>query len=108
MQTEAANYARFLIGMMKEEVLKKESYDDMLKIQFPYASKPGKDHWGLGIAVKPSEFGDEYSHGGYNLNFSSDFMFNKKQKFGYVFFTNCNKGSDFNKKLLKFMNSNAE
>lgn len=106
MQTEAANYARLLICMMNEKVLKKESYNDMLKVQFPDASKPGKDQWGLGIAIKPTEFGDEYLHGGFNLNFSSDFMFNKKQKFGYVFFTNCNKGSDFNKKLLKFLKGN--
>jgi len=102
MQTEAASYAKFLIGVMNEEGLKKESYDDMLKEQFPNTSKPGKGQWGLGIAIKPTEFGDEYSHDGFNLNFTSAFMFNKKQKFGYVFFTNCNKGSDINKKLLKF------
>jgi CubicO group peptidase (beta-lactamase class C family)/predicted alpha/beta superfamily hydrolase len=107
MQTESANYAKFLIAMMNEEGLKKESYADMLKVQFPNASKPGRQ-WGLGIAIKRTEFGDEYSHGGFNLNFSSDFMFNKKQKFGYVFFTNCNKGPDFNKKLLKFLEGNDE
>ena len=108
MQTEAANYAKFLIGMMNEEGLKKESYDDMLKVQFPNASQAGERQWGLGIAIKRTEFGDEYSHGGFNLNFSSEFMFNKKQKVGYVFFTNCNKGSDLNKKLLKFLRSNDE
>ena len=108
MQTEAINYSRFLIGMMREKVLKKASYDDMLKVQFPNTSKPGKSQWGLGIAITPTEFGDEYSHDGFNLNFSSAFMFNKKQKFGYVFFTNCNKGSDFNKKLLEFIKGNDE
>ena len=108
MQTEAANYARFLMGMMNERALKKESYDDMLKVQFPNASKAGERQWGLGIAIKRTELGDEYAHGGFNLNFSSEFMFNKKQKVGYVFFTNCNKGSDLNKKLLKFLRSNDE
>ena len=103
MQTEAVNYARFIIALMNEKGLKKESYDDILKVQFPDASEPGKNQWGLGIAILPSEFGNEYSHGGFNLNFSSNFMFNKKQKFGYVFFINCNKGSDLNKKLLKFL-----
>lgn len=105
LQTEAANYARFLLGIMREKVLSKESYDDMMKVQFADVSKSGKTQWGLGIAITPTAFGDEYSHGGFNLNFSSEFMFNKKQKFGYVFFTNCNKASDLNKKLLKFMNS---
>lgn len=108
MQTEAANYAKFLIGMMNERVLKKESYDDMLKVQFPNAYEDGERQWGLGIAITRTEFGEQYSHGGFNLSFSSEFMFNKKQKFGYVFFTNCNKGSDLNKKLLKFFEANGE
>ena len=108
MQTEAASYARFLIALMNEKGLKKESYDEMLKVQFPDASEHGKNQWGLGIAISPSEFGNEYSHGGYNLNFSSNFMFNKKQRFGYVFFTNCNKGSDLNKELLEFLRSKDE
>jgi CubicO group peptidase (beta-lactamase class C family)/predicted alpha/beta superfamily hydrolase len=106
MQTESMNYARFMIGIMNEEVLKKESHDDMLKVQYPDAGKSPNELWGLGIGIRHTEFGDEYFHGGFNLNFSSDFMFNKEQKFGYVFFTNCNKGSDFNKKLLKFFRGN--
>jgi hypothetical protein len=48
-------------------------------------------------------FGNEYMHDGYNLNFYSAFMFNKEQKFGYVFFTNGNKGSYLNKKLEPFL-----
>jgi hypothetical protein len=55
--------------------------------------------------IQHTEYGDEYSHDGFNLNFSSAFMFNKKQKFGYVFFTNCNKGSELNKRLLVFFNN---
>lgn len=108
MQTEAANYAEFLLAMLHEEGLKKESYDDMLKVQFPNASKSGNNQWGLGIAIKSTEFGNRYFHNGFNLNFSSDFMFNKEQRFGHVFFTNCNKGSDVNKKLLKFLKGNDE
>lgn len=108
LQTEAINYARFLIGMMQGKGLKKESYEEMLKVQFPDASNPGQSQWGLGIAIKPTEFGDEYSHGGFNLNFTSEFMFNKKQKFGYVFFTNCNKGSTLNKKLVEFLKGDGD
>jgi predicted alpha/beta superfamily hydrolase/CubicO group peptidase (beta-lactamase class C family) len=108
MQTEALNYARFLIGLMNENGLKKESFDDMLKVQFPNASKSPNEQWGIGIGIRATEFGDEYYHGGFNLNFTGEFMFNKEQKFGYVFFTNCNKGSEFNKKLLKFFKDSSE
>lgn len=108
MQTEALNYARFLVGMMNEKGLKKETYDDMLKVQFPNASKSPSEQWGLGIGIRHAEFGDEFYHGGFNLNFTSEFMFNKEQKFGYVFFTNCNKASAFNSGLLKFLKKSGE
>jgi hypothetical protein len=94
--------------MMDGKVLKKESYDDILKVQFPDAADAGNNQKGLGVIINPTEYGYEYSHGGFNSNFTSEFMFNKHQKFGYVFFTNCNKGSDFNKKLLKFLKDTKE
>ena len=108
MQTEALNYARFLIGMMNEKVLKKETYDDMLKVQYPNTKKSPSEQWGLGIKIRHTEFGDAFYHGGSNLNFTSEFMFNKEQKFGYLFFTNCNKASVFNKELLKFLKGSVE
>jgi len=105
LQTEAMSYAKLLIAMMREEGLKRETYDKMLKIQI---KTPNDDvYYGLGIMVKPSEFGNEYMHDGYNLNFSSAFMFNKEHNFGYVFFTNCNKGIEFNKNLEPFLTSGS-
>jgi CubicO group peptidase (beta-lactamase class C family) len=104
LQTEAVSYARFLIAMINEEGLKKGTYDEMLKVHVQIPSKTDSSSYCLGIIMKPSEFGNEYLHDGYNLNFYSAFMFNKEQKFGYVFFTNCNKGFDFNKKLEGFLN----
>jgi len=103
LQTEAVSYARFLIAMLQEKGLKKKTYDEMLKVHVRTPSETDSISWCLGIMTKPSEFGNEYMHDGYNQNFSSNFMFNKEQKFGYVFFTNCNKGSGFNKKLEKFL-----
>jgi Beta-lactamase class C and other penicillin binding proteins len=103
LQTEAVSYAKFLIAMIQEEGLKKETYDEMLKVQVQIPSKTDSSSYCLGIMMKPSEFGNEYMHDGYNLNFYCAFMFNKEQKFGYVFFTNCNKGSDLNKKLEPFL-----
>lgn len=111
LQTEAISYANFLIAMIKEEGLKKTTFDEMLKVQvvFPTnlltkeAPKTDSTSWCLGIQKRHSEFGDEYLHGGDNYNFTCAFMFNQEQKFGYVFFTNCNKGSEFNKKLEPFL-----
>ena len=105
LQTEAESYAKFLIAMINEVGLKKETFNEMLKIYVKTPTKNDNSSFGLGIIIRPSEFGNLYLHDGYNLNFYSAFMFNKEQKFGYVFFTNCNKGFDFNKKLEEFLKS---
>jgi CubicO group peptidase (beta-lactamase class C family) len=111
LQSEAISYANFLIAMIKEEGLKKTLFDEMLKVQvvFPTyllnddAVKTDSSSWCLGIMKQHSEFGDEYSHSNNNYNFTGGFMFNQEQKFGYVIFTNCNKGMEFEKRLDLFL-----
>ena len=111
LQSEAMSYANFLIAMIKEEGLKKTLFDEMLKVQvvFPTylhnkdAPRADSSSWCLGIQKQHSEFGDEYLHGNNNWNFTGSFMFNQQQKFGYVFFTNCNKGMEFNKRVDLFL-----
>jgi hypothetical protein len=62
----------------------------------------GDTAWGLGIAIKPVPGGTLYEHGGNNGNFQSGFKINRALKNGYVFFTNCDKGDIFNKRLAGF------
>ena len=104
LQTEAISYSKFIIALMQEKGLNKDTYNEMLKPQVQIPSRDDSASYCLGIEMKPSDFGNEYMHGGFNRNFSSAFMFNKEQKFGYVFFTNCNKGMEFEKKLDLFLN----
>jgi CubicO group peptidase (beta-lactamase class C family) len=103
LQSEAISYAKFIIAMIKEEGLKKETYNEMLRIHIKIPSDTDSIFMCLGIMMKHSEFGNEYLHDGDNYNFTCAFMFNKEHKFGYVFFTNCNKGIEFNKKLESFL-----
>ena len=102
LQTEAKSYASFLIAIIEEKDLKEGTYKEMLKPQVLIPSESDSIWYCLGVEMKHSEFGNQYEHGGDNYNFTSSFMINKKQKSGYVFFTNCNKGFDFNKKLEAF------
>lgn len=103
LQTEAISYAKFIIALMKGQGLKKETYNEMLKPQIQIPARTDGASYCLGIETKPTQFGTEYMHDGYNRNFSSAFMFNKEHKFGYAIFTNCNKGIEFNEKLEKFL-----
>lgn len=99
LHTEAVSYAHFLIGLMKDK-----THEEMFKAQVSIPKNEEDDTiaWGLGIAMKPTRYGLAYLHGGNNGNFQSGCRFFKDQKNGYVFFTNCNKGADLNKRLEVF------
>jgi CubicO group peptidase (beta-lactamase class C family) len=101
LQTEAVSYARFVSAMIRGEGLRKETYDTMLEARVKTPTEGVS--YGLGIMVRPSRFGTDYLHDGYNQNFSSAFMFNRERRFGYVFFTNCNRGMEFNRRLEPFL-----
>ena len=95
--TEAKSFADFLIALMNDKGLKKESMDEMLKaqVQIPADDKmrsiQGVNEYSLGFERKISNDGGViFAHGGSNWGFSSYFMFNKAKKFGFVFFTNSN------------------
>lgn len=109
LHSDAQSYAQFLIGMMSGKGLSKKSYDEMLKPQamLDPNSKMNREYgiyaWGLGFAIKKTPFGIMYEHGGNNENFQSMFIFSKSKKNGYVFLTNCDKGNDFDKVLVKFL-----
>ena len=103
LQTEAISYAKFIIAMMQEKGLDKKTYIEMFNPQIKIPSRTDGSSYCLGIETKPTMFGKEYMHDGYNRNFSSAFLFNNERKFGYVFFTNCNTGIEFNKKLENFL-----
>ncbi len=105
LHTEAVSYAKFLIALMKGQGLTKKTASELFKVQVTLPA--GKDFdgdtgWGLGISVRPGVQGTDYNHRGNNGNFQSYYRINREQQSGYVFFTNCNKGGDFNERLEKF------
>jgi CubicO group peptidase (beta-lactamase class C family) len=104
----AVNYAKFLIAIIEGKGLKKETLEEMLKQQshIPTAMLPYWGEitgWSLGFAVEPTDHGIRYSHGGDNGGFQAGCMFYRKQKNGYVFFTNCDKSGQFYVNLRTFL-----
>lgn len=94
--TEAMSFANFLIALIDDKGLSRESMDELLKaqVQIPeddiLRKSLGVTEYGLGFERKMSAFGLNFAHGGGNWGFSSYFMFNKERRFGFVFFTNSN------------------
>jgi CubicO group peptidase (beta-lactamase class C family) len=103
LQTEAVSYARFLIGMIEGKGLKKETHNEMLRVQKSDKLEVGNIPWCLGIQSRTSPYGRVYEHNGSNWNFTCNYFFNKDKKFGYVFFTNSDKALIFNQKLEGYL-----
>ncbi len=94
LHSEALDYARFLIEMMKPKHLKQELIDEMLKEHTHFKSdnklskEVGQTGWGLGFAQKPTPNGLMHLHTGNNHDFQSYAMFVPKQQYGIALFTN--------------------
>lgn len=109
LQTDANSYAHFLTSIINGKGLYAETYKEMLS---PYTEIPkesvnykedGITNWSLGFGIRPMQNDTIYRHGGSNSDFQSEFAISIKKKYGYVFFVNCDKGNEFNKKLEQFL-----
>jgi hypothetical protein len=106
--SEPMDFAKFLIAVMKNKILTKESQDEMLKeqVQLDSSSRrthPGVTAWGLGFAISPTKYGTNYSHGGNNWGYTGSFVLNREKKFGFVFFTNTDQVNQLKQNLLSFL-----
>ena len=109
LHTNAVDYATFLIALMRDKALSKKSSNEMFTAQVevsptnPSFTEDGFSSWGLGIAIKKMGEKNLYGHGGNNGNFQSGFIIDKSGRWGFVFFTNCDKGRELNKALQEFL-----
>ena len=105
--SEASEYAKFIIAMLKTEGLNEQSFSEMLKEQTqfkdnnPLKIETGQTGWGLGFAQKPTENGIMHLHTGNNHDFQAYAMFVPKQEYGIVLFTNSGNMLAFIKEISK-------
>lgn len=99
--TEAKDYSKFLIQLMRENDLPDSAFRLMSVPQM--LIEPNR--WiCLGIFMEETPYGPKYSHSGNNNNrYNCNFEFYKDRDLGYVFFMNCHKEPDFTKRLNKFL-----
>lgn len=96
LQTDAEDYANFLIEMMYPKNIKITTRDLMLqehnhfKPNNKLIKETGQTGWGLGFAQKPTPHGLMHLHTGNNQDFQAYTMFIPKQKYGFVMFGNSN------------------
>ncbi|MFH6605080.1 serine hydrolase domain-containing protein [Maribacter algicola] len=105
--SEAAEFSKFIIAMLKKEGLSDESFAEMLKEQTkfkddnPMKLETGQTGWGLGFAQKPTTNGTMHLHTGNNHDFQAYAMFVPEQGYGLVLFANCGNMLPFIKAISK-------
>jgi len=113
LHTEAEDYARFGIELMKEDKEDNSIFRQMSTPQIlgkpPTEGDPDSGIWvGLGIFIEKTPYGIKYHHGGNNGDFMGNFQFFKQQRSGYAFFMNCDKMPQFMENLNKFLSGSAK
>jgi len=107
--TTVEDFTKFMIAVLNQEGLKKSSYDEMFKIQVTpkignsHQNEKGTINWGVGWVLEKTPHGIKAQHGGNNGDFESYFELSLDKKMGYVYFTNTDKGDEFNKILKPFL-----
>jgi CubicO group peptidase (beta-lactamase class C family) len=105
--SEASEYAKFIIAMLKKEGLSNQAFAAMLKEQThfkdnnPLKRETGQTGWGLGFAQKPTKHGLMHLHTGNNHDFQAYAMFVPEQEYGIVLFTNSGNMLAFIKEISK-------
>lgn len=96
LQTDAQDYAMFLIEMMDPKNISIKTRDEMLTEHIHFApdnklyKETGQTGWGLGFAQKQTPLGLMHLHTGNNQDFQAYAMFIPNQKYGFVMFGNSN------------------
>lgn len=107
--SEAYEYAKFIIAMLKQEGLSSASFNEMLLEQNHFQDdneikiETGQTGWGLGFAQKPTPNGLMHLHTGNNHDFQAYAMFIPEKDYGLVLFTNSDKLLPFIKELGKLI-----
>lgn len=102
--SEPIDFAKWMVHLMHEKSLSSDSYSQLFKPHSLVEKTSAYDvNYTLGFFQLDMPFTDVYFHGGNNQGFTSWFAFDKSKKWGYVLFTNSEKGEQLGGDLLFYL-----
>jgi CubicO group peptidase (beta-lactamase class C family) len=110
LETEAQDYAKWIIALMNRQKQKPNTFEQYFKGQETLipADHPeralGLSDWALGWSIYRTE--DQkvvYVHGGNNEGYTSLAVFSLEQRWGVVFFTNANQATNFQLEVFGYL-----
>ena len=112
--SEAIDFSNWLIALMKNKTLSRESLREYFRPQnvpIP-TTEPlrqiGLVDYSLGFAIYNFPFGRHYAHGGNNPGYTSVISMDKEHQWALVVFTNANQVTNFAIELLTYVNTPSD
>lgn len=100
--SEALDFSKWMIALMKKEILSKESYKQLLK---PHSKVPEEGipiSYTLGFVKPDLPFTNLYMHGGNNIGFTAYYGLDTNKDWGFVLFTNSEYGEQLGMDFLYY------
>jgi CubicO group peptidase (beta-lactamase class C family) len=110
LETEAQDYAKWIVALMNRKNLKPGTFEQYFKAQDTLipADHPeralGLSDWALGWSIYRTEDQQAvYVHGGNNEGYTSLAIFSLEQRWGVVLFTNANQAANFQLEVFGYL-----
>ncbi|MBU3123790.1 beta-lactamase family protein [Sinomicrobium sp. 2019215] len=105
LHTNSLDFSKWMIAIMKNEHLSESSYKELLGYESKaFTSDSGTAYYyTLGFMTGDKEFKNVYFHSGSNDGFTCWYVFDKANKWGYVLFTNSEKGVELGEKMFGYL-----
>lgn len=100
LQTNAEDYAKFVIAVLNGSLLKKATWDEMVRPQIPVSAKFPELYWGLGWGLEKTEQGESFWHWGDSGQSRNYISADLSSKNAVILFTNSENGLSFIKEIL--------
>jgi hypothetical protein len=86
LHTNAFDSAQFMIALLKEKGLSRDSFTEMQKPQKKVPDWDEAGHWRVGVAIKQTRFGIRYMHSGNKGDFTCYFVLDRDKEKGICIF----------------------
>lgn len=103
--TESIDFSKWMIAVMKNELLSKNSYDELFKHHSKLnTSDSGTTYYySLGYITGDNEYSNTYFHSGSNDGFTCWYLLDTKKDWGFAVFTNSEYGEELGESLFNYL-----
>ena len=105
LHTQSLDFSKWMIDLMENEHLSESSYNELLDHESNvFTSDSGIEYYyTLGFVTGNKGFKNIYFHNGSNDGFTCWYLLDKEKKWGYVLFTNSERGEELGEKMFSYL-----